>query len=303
VASDDPPEPEEYEDFEPLTAAELAEIRELTASASPLAPLVASEGRRGPGQPGSARVLAGESSSPAAAFGAGMVLDVLPACPGLALSADAAAGDDDSYTGVSNQELIGVLCAWERLEARIAARKLAAVAEWCRRSPADGCEAQGPARMPEECDEFAADELAAALAGSRAAAAGLLDLARDLAVKLPGTSHSKRAGPGPPPGFGFTPARRDGPPGGYGTRRLRTPGRRGLIVALDPVTTQDCDHRFRARGHDPGVRLRHLTQVRYATCTGPGCRRPAAQSGFEHNIPYQAGGRTCLCNGGPSCKR
>src|SRR5919204_1838347 len=85
AASDDPPEPEEpeepeeYEDFEPLTAAEVAEIRELAASVSPLAPLVASEGRRGPGQPGSARVLPGESSSRAAAFGAGMVLDVTPA--------------------------------------------------------------------------------------------------------------------------------------------------------------------------------------------------------------------------------
>ena len=77
--SDDPPEPEEDEEvFEPLTAAELAEIRAAAASASPLAPLVAAEGRRGPGMPGSARVLPGESSSRAAAFGPGMVLDVLP---------------------------------------------------------------------------------------------------------------------------------------------------------------------------------------------------------------------------------
>ena len=70
-----------------------------------------------------------------------------------------------------------------------------------------------------------------------------------------------------------------------------------------PITTQDCDHRFEARGHDPGVKLRHLTQIRYATCTGPVCRRPSTQSDFEHNIPYEAGGRTCLCNGGPSCRR
>jgi hypothetical protein len=49
--------------------------------------------------------------------------------------------------------------------------------------------------------------------------------------------------------------------------------------------------------------LRHLAQVRHAACTGPGCRRPAAHCDFEHNIPYEAGGRTCLCNGNPKCRR
>ena len=116
----------------------------------------------------------------------------------------------------------------------------------------------------------------------------------------------KQEGPGPPPGgtgFGFTAASRDGPPGGYGSWRLRTPGGGpDLIVGLDPITTDPCDHRYQARGHDPGVRLRHLTQVRYATCTGPGCRRPAGQCDFEHNVPYEAGGRSCLCNGGPKCR-
>ncbi len=63
-----------------------------------------------------------------------------------------------------------------------------------------------------------------------------------------------------------------------------------------------CDHRHEAKGHDPGVLLRHLAQVRHATCTGPGCRRPATSCDFEHNIPYEAGGRTCLCNGNPKCR-
>ena len=91
--------------------------------------------------------------------------------------------------------------------------------------------------------------------------------------------------------------------GGYGTWRLRVPGGRpDLLVTLDPLTTQDCDHRYEARGHDPGVKLRHLSQVRHATCTSPICRRPAAQCDFEHNTPYEAGGRTCLCNGGPKCR-
>jgi hypothetical protein len=49
--------------------------------------------------------------------------------------------------------------------------------------------------------------------------------------------------------------------------------------------------------------LRHLTEVRHTTCTGPGCRRPARSCDFEHNTPYDAGGRSCLCNGNPTCRR
>jgi hypothetical protein len=118
--------------------------------------------------------------------------------------------------------------------------------------------------------------------------------------------HRKRAGPGPPPGqgeFTFTPAGRDGPPGGHGTWRLTTPGDGpDLIITIDPITTDPCDHRHEAKGHDPGVKLRHLAQIRHATCTSPICRRPAAQADFEHNTPYEAGGRTCLCNTGPKCR-
>ena len=108
----------------------------------------------------------------------------------------------------------------------------------------------------------------------------------------------------PGPGFSFTACGQHGPPGGYGTWTLRTGtrGQPGLTVALDPITTDNCDHRFQAKGHDPGVKLRHLSQVRHATCTSPICRRPAATCDFEHNIPYDAGGRTCLCQCGPKCR-
>src|SRR5262245_37547392 len=184
--SDDPPELEEDgEDFEPLTAEELAGIRELAASPSPLLPLVISEGRRGPGQVGSARVQPGESASRAAAFGPGMALDVQPACPGLAVAADAAAGDDDQYTGVSDEELIGVLCAWDRLEAHMAARKLAAIAELYRRRPGSGGAG---------FDEFAPRELGAALSESRGRAEVLLGLARELQTRLPRTGVALRDG-------------------------------------------------------------------------------------------------------------
>src|ERR1039457_5178947 len=143
----------------------------------------------------------------------------------------------------------------------------------------------------------------------------------------------------PSPRFTFAASGQPGPPGGYGHWRLTTgvPGRPDLMVTLDPLALDTCDHpyqarrpdpgvklrplpphlmpplapialdtcahRYQARGHDPGVKLRHLSQIRHATCTGPTCRRPSTQADFEHNIPFENGGRTCLCNGGPLCKR
>jgi hypothetical protein len=172
---DEPPGEEEFEDFEPFTPDELAEVRQ-AARDDLLAVQAATTGRRGPGQPGSARVFAGESSSPAASFGPGMVLDVLPGCPQLAVATEAAAGDDDSFAGVSEAELVGVLCTWDRVEAHAAARKLAAVAELARRNP-----------RPEDA-EFTTDEIANALGESRARADDLLALAQTLQTHLPGTA-------------------------------------------------------------------------------------------------------------------
>ena len=542
-----PPPPGEDE----LTAEEIAAVRAAAADEG-LAVDAARAGRRGPGNPGSARMFPGESSSAAAGFGAGLALDVMPGCAGLALAADAAAGKDDGFTGAADHELIGVLCAWDRIEAHAAARKLAAVAELIRRRPEPGCAPAGPARLPGTWDEFAADELAMALGESRGRADHLLTMAHHLQARLPGTKAALRDGAislckaqliayatvtldedearaveqavlgragrltpgglraailravmeaapdkaekrrekaardarvqrwaedsgnaalmgrelppaevlaadqritawakqlrkaglegsmdelrarayldlllgqdsrprqddaaqadaaqadagqdaaaqadplsapdavpagfagrvnlivplatlldladrpgelpgiGPidpglardlahaaahnprstwcvtvtdeqghaighgcarpqrgrgrpessdgrdPPGFAFTAADGHGPPGGHGTWRLRTGGPGpDLLVSLDPITTSPCDHRFQAEGHDPGVKLRHLSQVRHATCTAPACRRPAATCDFEHNIPYEAGGKTCLCNGGPKCR-
>jgi hypothetical protein len=481
--------------------------------------------------------LAGARDITGAGFAQGAPFDTAPGCAALAGFAGAAAGDDDGYRGVRDDELVGAIRAWNRVQAHAAARKYAAVAELIRRRPAEGARPQGQARLPREWDEFTADELADALAESRQRAGDVLELARDLAARLPGTaaalrsgtlseykaliiaracelldpeqaraaealvlgragkltpgglraaiaravmtvapdkarkrreaaardarvqrwaedsgnaalagrelppaealaadqrvtawamelrrsgldgdmdelrarafldimlgvdsrpsaapasppgagpqpgvpagfaargnltvplatvtrladrpgelggfgpvdpwlardlaraaaahpsttwcvtvtdaqghavghgcarpasrSRGQRAGPGPPGGTGFcfTPAGRPGPAGGYGTWRLRTgAGGPDLIVALEPVAVDDCDHRHQARGHDPGTRLRHLTEVRHATCTAPGCRRPAARCDFDHNVPYDSGGRTCMCNGGPKCR-
>jgi hypothetical protein len=569
---DEPDEPDLYQDPDNAPPAGLddAELAALIAEAREVGEDQGYArwwlGRRGPGMPGSARTFPGEYAGPTAGFAAGRELDTTPGCAGLALFAEDAAGPDDRYLGASDDELVGVICAWDRVEASAAARKHAAVAELIRRRPdPDGAPAAGAGQMPQTWEEFTPAELAPALGESRAAAEAVLDLANDLAVKLPGTraaflsgivtlrktliiarsvealdpaearaaealvldragrltpgglraaigravmevapgkAHKRREqaarlarverwaedsgngalagrelppaamlaadqrvtawakqlkaagldgdmdqlraqalldlllgtdsrprrddtdssgpdgraggwpGAGPldgaiPPGFagkanltiplttltdladrpgelggigpidpdlardlaaaaarnprtawcvtvtdadghaighgcarpepknartdrakrlkpGATggndpPARsgdrdgprfsfialgRDGPPGGHGTWRLSTgePGRPDLIIAIGPIATGSCDHRHEARGHDPGVLLRHLTEIRHASCTAPGCRRPAAQCDFEHNIPFEAGGRSCECNGGPKCR-
>ncbi len=176
----------------------------------------AAPGPRGPGQPGSAKSFPGEHASPAAAFGSGLALDIAPGCAVLAEFADAVAGPDDRYPGATDDEIIGVICAWARAEAHAAARKLAATAELIRRRPAEGSAPHDPAEgaapegaagrsaaggpdatrgwMPEAWDEFAVDELSCALGESRAAAEDLLDLAYGLAARLPGTMAALRDG-------------------------------------------------------------------------------------------------------------
>src|SRR5579863_10038741 len=181
-------------------AAMIAECREIAAdearaaaaaarmgTTGALGAIGATLGRRGPGQPGSAEQFPGEYPGPAGAFATGMILDAAPGGVELALFAADAAGTGDRYPGASDDELIGAICAWDRAEAHMAARKHAAIAEFIRRRPAAGCPLQGEAQMPAGWDEFTGDELSLALAESKGAAAGLLDLAWDLEVKLPGT--------------------------------------------------------------------------------------------------------------------
>ncbi len=598
---DDPPLPGEI-DMDAI-AAECAEIAAEEADAAARAARVGATGalagglgRRGPGQPGSAESFPGEYAGPAGSFATGQALDTAPGGAPLAAFADAAAGDDDSYTDVSDDELVGVICAWGRVGAHVAARTYAAIAELMRRRAKPGWPLEGPGRLPRVWDEFMATELSHAMAWSRYQAEGTIGMAAALEA-LPGTKAALRNGviddykasiiltataalepaeaqaaeamvldragrltpgglraaitravmevdpdgarkrrekaqqedarverwaessgnaalagrelppaevlaadqrvswwaeqlrkagldgtmdqlrarayidlllgldsrppvghdatpddrenpgpdgpaprgsgpdgqaphrsgpdgqaphgsgpdgpapaglgqpgtpppggplagaippgfvgkanltiplvtllgladrpgelgsvgpvdpalardlaaaaarnprttwcvtvtddqghaighgcarPGPrssrsarqkhsapdgpdPPGFAFTASGQPGPPGGYGTWRLATglPGTRDLIVALHPIAIDTCDHRFEASGHDPGSMLRHLTEIRHATCTGPTCRRPSNRADFEHNIPYEAGGRTCQCNGSPKCR-
>ena len=84
-------------------------------------------------------------------------------------------------------ELVGLITAADRVEAAACSRKHAAAAELIRRRPAPGCTVTGPSRMPEAYLDSAGDEIKWALAENRPVADGVLSLAHDLEVKLPGT--------------------------------------------------------------------------------------------------------------------
>src|ERR1700689_403722 len=148
-----------------------------------------------PGSPRAAQLgyqVREEDLGSAAGVASGGPLDTGPGCSALMGFAEDAAGDDDGYAGATDDELTGVICAWDRVEAAASARKPAAVAELIRRNPAPGCvpapgTPQGQARMPGCWAEFTDTELSHALADSRHAAEAMLDLSWDLQVKLPGT--------------------------------------------------------------------------------------------------------------------
>jgi hypothetical protein len=151
---DEPPSPdEEYDDPEHPAmpwdldvAAIWAETDELTAEDAAdaenlakrglLAELAAvdarTRGRRGPGQPGSARRVPGWSDSSAGGFGAGQSLDVAPGGSALLGFAERVADDEQRLGGATDDEIVGLICALDRAEASTCFLKHAAVAELIR---------------------------------------------------------------------------------------------------------------------------------------------------------------------------
>src|SRR5260370_15739629 len=112
---EEPPPPGEDD----ISAELIAECREISAEevratayvarlgqTAAMAAIAASLGRRGPGMPGSAHRFPGEYPGPAAGFATGHPLDVAPGGTTLALFAEDAAGDDDTYAGASDDELV-----------------------------------------------------------------------------------------------------------------------------------------------------------------------------------------------------
>jgi hypothetical protein len=126
-------------------------------------------------------------------FGSGDELDVCEPGPALAGLTDAAAGEEN-LANLDDDELIGVIRAWRRLESWTVAGTLSAIAELARRRPADRTPPAPPGAFPAQMSEFISDEVAAALTLTAQAATKCLDLALELATRLPGTAQALRQG-------------------------------------------------------------------------------------------------------------
>src|ERR1700684_465495 len=151
-------------------------------------------GRRGSGMPGSAESFPGVYTSRASGFATGKPLDVAAGSLTLGQFLEEASGADDRYPGASDDEMAGAVAGWDRVQAYVSSRKHAAVAEFIRRRPAQGCVLDGPGQMPEGFDEFAVRELGAVLGETRGIAEDILCLAYQLEVSLPGTRAAFRSG-------------------------------------------------------------------------------------------------------------
>ena len=126
-------------------------------------------------------------------FESGGVLDV-SAPDGMLAGLTDAVTRDGRLGGLDDDELIGVIRAWCRLESWCNANLLTALAELARRRPAERTPAAPPGSFPEQVSEFAVDEIAAALTLSGQAASTYLALALDQAIRLPGTARAQHAG-------------------------------------------------------------------------------------------------------------
>jgi Domain of unknown function (DUF222) len=127
-------------------------------------------------------------------------------------------------------------------------------------------------------------------------------------------AHACLPGRRPPPGNGppgtgppGTGPPGTGPPGtgppGTGPPGTGPPGSPlALTTPLIPVARGSCDHAHAEIGYHPSRKLQHLIRARNATCTAPGCRRPAARCDLDHTVPWDQGGMTCECGLAPLCR-
>jgi hypothetical protein len=97
----------------------------------------------------------------------------------------------------------------------------------------------------------------------------------------------------------------DRKPAGWGART--GPGTRPhdgtWTFTITPLGGHTCDHASETPGYRPSAGLRHLVEIGQPTCSHPGCRRPAASCDLDHTEAYHRGGRTCLCNLAPLCRK
>jgi len=126
------------------------------------------------GDPREVLAPAGMHQDPAGGFGQGQPYDTADPELGLAALADQAAGPRRGFTGVGDDELMGLIGARSRLSARQSWELLTALAELIRRRPGPYCPLEGPARMPRVWAEGTAAEVSLQLAVTQRAATTLL---------------------------------------------------------------------------------------------------------------------------------
>jgi hypothetical protein len=73
----------------------------------------------------------------------------------------------------------------------------------------------------------------------------------------------------------------------------------GIEISVELATLLDLDDHPNRRF--PTATLRRHIQLRDRTCVGPGCRRPATHTDFDHTQDHQHGGPTTSDNGGACC--
>jgi hypothetical protein len=136
--------------------------------------------------------MAGPDELAGAGFEQGEAADVMPPGPVLAALAGQAVAEAGS---LSDDALLGVISAARRLQAYHEHLELAGIAEYARRTEARvaASTARGDRRLKRD-GEFAAEELGFELLVSRRAAGERMDLAVDLARRLPATFAGMAAG-------------------------------------------------------------------------------------------------------------
>jgi hypothetical protein len=137
--------------------------------------------------------LATATSASGSGFESGGILDTSEPSAALAGLTDSVTRDG-RLAELADDELIGVIRAWSRIESWSCGGLMMAIAELARRRPAERTPPAPPGGFPAQLSEFISDEVSTALTLSARTADAYLDLALDLAIRLPDTARALRAG-------------------------------------------------------------------------------------------------------------
>jgi len=227
-------------------------------------------------------------ASPGAFFASGSVNLTMPLASWLGLSD--APGNVAGFGPLDADDSRAIADA---LSARAGTRWCLTLTDSHGRPVAHGCARAGPPRSQRRPEQPTGPP-GAQETGSHGVQAGS---PRD---RPPGSPHDRPAG-----GPNDRPADRphDGPRTRAPTEPEAQVPNRAWIFSLTLLADSSCDHARETAAYRPSPGLRHLVQIRHATCTYPGCRQPATRCDADHTLAYHRGGRTCLCNLAPLCRR